>query len=82
MILLPLFLCPACTWTPPTPEQRIAVMQNLNAQAQRDHESMMQMQHNTQRILNRPRTDYPTYYARPDPLYPGGTVISPRRFGY
>lgn len=27
------------------------------------------------------RTEYPTYYARPDPLT-GGTIIGPNRYGY
>lgn len=78
-------LLPACTLTPPSPEQRIAFQQHLNAQAQRDHESSMQNAAIQQSYIQNafpPRRDYPTYYARPDPLYPGGSVITPNRFGY
>lgn len=61
-------------------------MQNLRDQQQRDHQQMMANQYHMQNALHAPfqrqAQDYPTYYARPDPLYPGGSVITPRRFGY
>lgn len=83
MLLLP-FLFTGCQ--PLTPEGRAYVMGNINAQAQRDHEYAMQQSANTQMFrppggsyFNNPYgSDYPTYYVRPDPLWPGGVVVRPR----
>lgn len=83
--LLLLLLLPACA--PLTPEGRAYMAAHLQQQAQRDHEWRMHSsavsQGYVQRAMPARRVyapQYPTYYARPDQLWPGGTVISPNRY--
>lgn len=87
MRTLLLFLPFLSSCAPLTPEGRAYVMANLRAQQQRDHEAAMANRYYGAQAIHGPfqrRQDAqaPTYYARPDPLYPGGTIYSPRRFGY
>lgn len=78
LLLLPLALT-ACA--PLSPEQRAAVMANLNANAQYQQQAMAQQAYLSQQALHGPfQQQYPTYYVRPDPLWPGGMTVSPRRY--
>lgn len=67
---------------PLSPEQRANIAYQLQAGAQRQAEINRQYaQDVTQVFQNRPMYQpAQTYYMRPDPLWPGGTVISPNRY--
>lgn len=68
-----------------TPEGRAYAMGVMRDQAQRDHERYQQHSWQSQQALNSPfqrQRQSPTYYVRPDPLYRGGSIVTPNRFGY
>jgi hypothetical protein len=84
MRILLLLLMPLAGCAPLSPEQRANVAYVLQQQAARDSAYAAQSAAWSQQTIGNafhPQGDYPTYYARPDPIT-GGTMISPHRYGY
>jgi hypothetical protein len=86
ILILSALLLSGCQ--PLTPQQRAAwlnVAQGINEGAQQQAIYNQQNAAQMMSIMQQGRPQYQqpnTFYVRPDPLQPGGAIVSPNRWGY